>query len=176
MAGGPNPAFAFGIFIPMTWDPDGVYARAQFPMARDPGPSAVYVAPVALYPDMTFAWREPFDFSSRRRRFLGHHHGSCRLGRHRFRGHDHGAMVRRAASQKEARGQWQNAECYSLHNVHLFGWHGQPGVGCFQLMAFGEYIPKVSEDRWGTVLLQKGVKFRGYNDLKTDDKHWMRAR
>jgi hypothetical protein len=128
----------------MTRHPDGVHARALFPMARRPDPVVIAIIPMPRHPDVRLARSSALHLHPRRGRLLPHHHRSRRRRRDGFRGHDHGLMIMRSAPA-QYRGahhhQRQNAKRnYFLHNFFPLGWRGQPWFFGIPASGLSEYI------------------------------------
>jgi hypothetical protein len=158
MAGSPDPAFAGGIFIPLSRYPYGVCPRAHFPMAGSPDPMIIDVCPVALDPDMRGARPDGFHLNARWRRRFGDHRRARGSGRRdRFvRGHDHGlCMVRHASAEHDARDYRQNTQCYFFHNFPLLGRRRQPWFCAIPRDGLKHYILGGGEEQVGRFATQR---------------------
>jgi hypothetical protein len=159
----PNPSLFGRVFVPMPRHPDGIHARALFPMAGCPEPMVIAIIPVSRHPDVGLARSGSFHLRPQRWRLLPHHHRSRRRCRDGFRGHDHGLMIMRSAPAQYRcahHHQRQNAKRnYFLHKFFPLGWRGQPWFFAIPANGLRNISSMAGKGRWGTLLLRSGGIF-----------------
>jgi hypothetical protein len=159
----PNPSLFGRVFVPMPRHPDGIHARALFPMAGCPEPMVIAIIPVSRHPDVGLARSGSFHLRPQRWRLLPHHHRSRRRCRDGFRGHDHGLMIMRSAPAQYRcahHHQRQNAKRnYFLHKFFPLGWRGQPWFFAIPANGLRNISSMAGKGRWGTLLLWSGGIF-----------------